>query len=196
MKTKEAKTRNRGVTLIALVVTIIVLLILAGVSIAMLTGQNGILSQAQRAKTETESAAEEEKVKLAVTAARMNGTGTIKENTLKDELVKNFESESNFSIDPAKNDEAFLITIKESGRSYYIDANGNMNVMSNNQYTISNLDELESFRDEVNSGNTFEGISVVLLNDIELQGNWEPIGQIRRRCRRKLGRNRYKLFQR
>ena len=37
---------NKGITLIALVVTIIVLLILAGVSIAMLTGQNGILNKA------------------------------------------------------------------------------------------------------------------------------------------------------
>ena len=43
--------KNKGITLIALVITIIVLLILAGVSIAMLTGQNGILSQAQNAST-------------------------------------------------------------------------------------------------------------------------------------------------
>ena len=35
--------RDKGITLIALVVTIIVLLILAGISISMLTGQNGIL---------------------------------------------------------------------------------------------------------------------------------------------------------
>ena len=46
--------RNKGITLIALVITIIVLLILAGVSIAMLTGENGILNQAQRSKNETE----------------------------------------------------------------------------------------------------------------------------------------------
>ena len=45
----------KGITLIALVITIIVLLILAGVSIAMLTGQNGILTQAQNAKTTTEN---------------------------------------------------------------------------------------------------------------------------------------------
>ena len=43
----------KGITLIALVITIIVLLILAGVSIAMLTGQNGILTQAQNAKQAT-----------------------------------------------------------------------------------------------------------------------------------------------
>ena len=58
MKTKFKK--SKGITLIALVITIIVLLILAGVSIAMLTGQNGILTQAQKAKTETENAAANE----------------------------------------------------------------------------------------------------------------------------------------
>ena len=44
---------QKGITLIALVVTIIVLLILAGVSIAMLTGDNGILTQANAATVTT-----------------------------------------------------------------------------------------------------------------------------------------------
>ena len=51
---------RKGITLIALVITIIVLLILAGVSIAMLTGDNGILTQANNAKIETRGAAVEE----------------------------------------------------------------------------------------------------------------------------------------
>ena len=50
MKGKLKKIR--GITLIALVVTIVVLLILAGVSIAMLTGDNGIIVQAKRAREE------------------------------------------------------------------------------------------------------------------------------------------------
>ena len=54
IKTNDFK--NNGITLIALVITIIVLLILAGVSIAMLTGDNGILTQAQNAKEKTEQA--------------------------------------------------------------------------------------------------------------------------------------------
>ena len=58
------KKNTKGITLITLVVTIIVLLILAGVSISMLTGQNGILTQAQKAKEETEKAAKEEELKL------------------------------------------------------------------------------------------------------------------------------------
>ena len=52
---KENKVKNeKGITLIALVITIIVLLILAAVSIATLTGQNGILTRANDAKKETE----------------------------------------------------------------------------------------------------------------------------------------------
>ncbi len=57
---------SKGITLIALVITIIVLLILAGVSIAMLTGQNGILTQAQNAKNVTEQSEAKEKVKMEV----------------------------------------------------------------------------------------------------------------------------------
>ena len=60
----KALKRNKGITLIALVVTIIVLLILAGISISMLTGQNGILNRAQEAKNKTEQAEKEEKEKL------------------------------------------------------------------------------------------------------------------------------------
>ena len=49
-KLKEQLKTNKGITLIALVITIIVLLILAGVTIATLTGDNGILTKAQNAK--------------------------------------------------------------------------------------------------------------------------------------------------
>ena len=50
---KVIKT-NRGITLIALVVTIVVLLILAGISISMVLGNNGLITKAKDAKTQTE----------------------------------------------------------------------------------------------------------------------------------------------
>ena len=59
---------NKGITLIALVITIIVLLILAGVSIAMLTGQNGILNQATKAGDETAKAEALERVNMELNA--------------------------------------------------------------------------------------------------------------------------------
>ena len=64
-KEKDIAKRQTGITLIALVITIIILLILAGVSIAMLTGNNGILTQAKLAKENTALAKEDEENKLA-----------------------------------------------------------------------------------------------------------------------------------
>lgn len=61
--------KNKGITLIALVITIIILLILAGISIATLTGQNGLLTKTEVAKTETIRKSAEEKVKIAVTGS-------------------------------------------------------------------------------------------------------------------------------
>ena len=84
MKIKQTK----GITLIALVITIIILLILAGVTINMLTGDNGILKQATNAR-ETNSKAEfEEQVKLAVIASRVNDTASIDLKTLDEEINK------------------------------------------------------------------------------------------------------------
>ena len=78
MKNKNFYKRNRGITLIALVITIIVLLILAGVSIAMLTGENGILTQAEKAKTETENAQATEEDRLDEYEDFINGaTGVV-----------------------------------------------------------------------------------------------------------------------
>ena len=63
-------TNNRGITLIALVITIIVLLILAGMSISMLTGENGILTQANNAKEMTQSSNAEEIMKIVISEIR------------------------------------------------------------------------------------------------------------------------------
>ena len=78
--------KNKGITLIALVVTIIVLLILAGISISMLTGQNGILNRAQEAKNKTQVANEKEAVNMAAMEAL---TKEILTKTMKSYLGKN-----------------------------------------------------------------------------------------------------------
>ena len=58
---------NKGITLIALVITIIVLLILAAVSIAMLTGENSILNRAQESASANALGAAKDAVNLEVT---------------------------------------------------------------------------------------------------------------------------------
>ena len=78
-KEKNIVKKQTGITLIALVITIIVLLILAGVSIAMLTGNNGILTQAKFAKENTQTAKEQEEKGLDKINSYINEK-TIKDN--------------------------------------------------------------------------------------------------------------------
>ena len=113
-KTKEAK----GITLIALVITIIVLLILAGVTIATLTGDNGILGKANDAKTQTEQAKEDENLKIAI-AGSYGTDGKLNLKDLKDNL-------ENQGIDYDKNNTGFPLEVIVNGEKKKIDANGNI----------------------------------------------------------------------
>ena len=69
---EELKYGKKGITLISLVVTIIVLLILAGVTIATLTGENGILFRTIEAKEKTQIASEDELRSLTMLEAATN----------------------------------------------------------------------------------------------------------------------------
>ncbi len=76
------KEKNRGITLIALVVTVIVLLILAAVSIQMLTGDNGIITNASKVSTSNAYYSAEEQVKLAYMAVKAEiSAKTVKSGT-------------------------------------------------------------------------------------------------------------------
>ena len=122
---KQRKKAERGITLIALVITIIVLLILAGVSIATLTGENGILTRANDAKEQTEIADEKEKVELsAVGALAKDNGGEIKREYLNDELTSYIGTEgTDYTLSETA---PFVVKYLDSGRSYVIDENGNV----------------------------------------------------------------------
>ena len=116
---KEQKLKeSKGITLIALVITIIVLLILAGVTIATLTGDNGILKKAGDAKTQTEQAKEDENLKIAI-AGSYGTDGKLNLKDLKDNLT-------NQGIDYDKNNTGFPLEVKVNGEKKKIDANGNI----------------------------------------------------------------------
>ena len=63
---------NKGITLVALVITIIVLLILAGVSISLVVGDNGVLTQAQNASTKTNQSSADSAVQLTAVSLSTN----------------------------------------------------------------------------------------------------------------------------
>ena len=106
---------NRGITLIALVITIIVLLILAGVSISMLTGQNGIITQAQRAKEETEKSAKEEESALGSLEDYMITDGSYnKEKGVNEPRILSGMTEVMFKL-PEGNNKGTVIKSGETG---------------------------------------------------------------------------------
>ena len=79
---------KKGITLIALVITIIVLLILAGVTIATLTGDNGILTQTTKAKEESEKAEIIEQIQLDIADKQIENLGSIDEDEFYEILGK------------------------------------------------------------------------------------------------------------
>ena len=107
------KLKNtKGITLIALVVTIIILLILAGVSIAMLTGNNGVLTQAKSAKENTRVGEVQEKVKLAVQAALTANLGNgIEKEKFQEELNNMFTQGEQVGLEYDETNKKYTVTV-------------------------------------------------------------------------------------
>ena len=138
---KQKLKESKGITLIALVITIIVLLILAGVTIATLTGDNGILGKANDAKTQTEQAKEDENLKIAI-AGSYGTDGKLNLKDLKDNL-------ENQGIDYDKNNTGFPLEVIVNGEKKKIDANGNVTV------------KLESVADSKTKGTVFDDVTTL-----------------------------------
>ena len=116
---KNKLKERKGITLIALVITIIVLLILAAVSIATLTGPNGLLTRANDAKTETEYKGAEEKVKLAIMAARSQSErGTLDAEKLVTEVTTNYGGQAETTAG------GFPVTVTIDGKSFIVSEDG------------------------------------------------------------------------
>ncbi len=114
---------TKGITLIALVVTIVVLLILAGTSISMLAGDNGIIEQAQRSKKETEIGEEKEKVDLAISGAiARSDSGVITEGN----LIKELDDLIGRGMYTLEGEGPYTVKFNKSGRTYTIEASLNV----------------------------------------------------------------------
>lgn len=133
---KKIMKSKKGITLISLVVTIIILLILAGISIGMLSGDNSIIGQAGNAKTQTDIAEEKEIIDLAVVHAMGKSKhGDIDETYFTNELEKN-------NATAIKKGSKYKVTFS-SGRQYEVDQDGNVKEkkFNPNALEISELNE-------------------------------------------------------
>lgn len=246
--------RQTGITLIALVVTIIVLIILAGVTIILVVGNNGIFSKANEAKMKMEIADAKEKAQLDILAWKSERIANHESTELTDEIIKSIltgkeyvgtvkdvsfttkqneyeipfleiigqQSTVTLLADSIENKKKKLTiqinsivtgektyTIYEDNKSIktqitdaniiveeyttsfgnkkiyveVIDKNGTAmksNEIELEDMTIGSAEELKTFRNNVNQGNSYEGKVIEQVNDIDLQASdsdqWIPIG--------------------
>lgn len=118
LKNATKKRTTSGITLIALVITIIVLLVLASVTIATLIGENGIVTNAILAKRETEKATAKEKVQLA-TLGSYDINGDFNYNELRDNLNK---IEGILGVPELINDDSFPLVVMVDGYAVQIES--------------------------------------------------------------------------
>lgn len=122
--------KESGITLIALVVTIIVLLILAGITVAALTGDNGLIGKSSDAKKATEISEGKEQLEIAVNQS-FNKRGNIDEAKLAKNLSKindiKYINSQNQEVDITENTEINLTAkVKLKGYNYKINDEGNV----------------------------------------------------------------------
>ena len=142
--------KNKGITLIALIITIIILLILAGITIGTLTGDNSLINQAGEAKEETEIASEKEVIeKATVEAMGKNKYGNIEEEQLQ-EAMDGETGDGKTEVESVG--EEFEVLFIESNRYYIVDENGTIK-----EYEIAVTDPYPGDITKDENGNTLDG---------------------------------------
>ena len=257
---KRIMRKEKGITLIALIVTIVILIILAGISINLLIGEDGLIGRAKKGSDTYSEQQAKEKLELVLVDMQVDKidnkeynqneylTSKIEENemTVNGDIV--FVNGWQFEIDRSvpkisaslgqgeANEQIKIIASQEVSSDYVkstikveieykgeityiqiageeitvpekqdgkyivekeVTANGSYSVLvkdTEEKYQIANIKvsditedmeiwnraDMESFRDKVNSGRTYEGRTVRLMSDIDLEGSesnqWIPIG--------------------
>ena len=147
---KNTFKKNKGITLIALVVTIIVLLVLAGISIVMLTGQNGILNRAGEAKEKTGIAQEDENEKLQGYEDTINQftTGSKKEDLPTGTGTTPYLPNNTFT--KKEGDLSTGLVIEDSNNNEYVWVEVSTTIYDNTEYNSSGAKKPSSSEDYTN----------------------------------------------
>lgn len=167
--------KNKGekaITLIALVITIIILIILAGITINLLLGKNGIVKKAQEGKIGTEVSREKEILQMSLSGIQADNEGNLifDENTLLKEL-KNYTNDVEVTKSGNK---MYLVKYTDSNREYEVYSNGEIDKATEkvidknpgefegegtetNPYLIQSIEDLVALSNKVNAGESYEG---------------------------------------
>ena len=177
------------------ILNIVVLLILASITIGAVTGENGILRNANDAKEQTEIGEEKEIVDRAtIQAMGNNKRGNIVEDELQEQLDKITGSGKTEADDVG---EEFEVAFIESKRYYTVDKDGIVtgpqeiiddkspgditkdengdDIEEGQPYEIWCIEDLCVFSNEVNSGNSFRDKTVMLMRDLNFNSKYSYV---------------------
>ena len=188
----KIKSQN-GITLLVLVITIIILLILAGITINAITADNGIINNAGRAKEEAEIANEKEIVeKATVQAMENNKYGNIEKSELQSALDKQMGEGKTETDDVG---EEFEVGFLDSKRYYTVDKDGNVtgpqdivedkspgditkdkngnDIKEGQPYEIWCIEDLCAFSNLVNNESVYS--TVMLMRDLNFNSKYSYV---------------------
>ena len=159
MAKKNIRSFENGITIVALIITVIILLILAGISLNLVIGENGIIKNAKQAKAETEKKSEEEELRIIL--AKYEGKKLKINQSLKEYLnakVKEIEDnedgtlmvivrKNEFNVDENTYDITEPTIFKvEDAKPGMLEGNGT----EDNPYVIASIEDLVAFSNSVN----------------------------------------------
>ena len=151
----EKHKKNRGITLIALAITIIILLILTAVTISSVTG-NGILFQAHKSTNESNKAEEKNILSASVVYAKStDNMGNVTKENLQKELDKRADEKYNITEVNNEDGTVYEITFKETKNTYVVTEDG----------TVKEKDEYD--------GNTTLDINPKTIPNLKVDGTYE-----------------------
>ena len=174
--------KNRGITLIALAVTVIVLLIISGVTISYMTGENGIINQSKESKKFAGTVEEKEVLNTSVAAAvGKSSKSKVEENNLKKYLNQNVGDEvKDYTLE--KRDGYYSVTFTATGNEYAVWENGTVQDMDEYQKTpYLKLDPSELNALETESSQVIKAVTNVDNPNISWETNNSNIVTIQKK---------------
>ena len=167
LKVQKLKS-NKAITLIALVVTIVVLLILAGISLNLVLGNNGLIKKSKYAKEETTVADEKEKVEMAYVSAALKKLGdTVTAEELQEELDSSVGAGK--TVVTSNGDGTLNVLFNATGHNYNVDEgtvekveidNTKMAIFDTGENVAKKMHSLAIEGEIINNGESYGNLSI------------------------------------
>lgn len=171
--------KQNGITLIALVITIIVLLILTSITLGLLLGENGIINKSRKAAVDHEIGREKEEISLAFNAVKIEKLGKGDDSYVTfielQEQMDQENGEGTAEVESGEEEGILLVTFTKSKRTYEIDQNGNIKLNNDDDeddddltpdIEIYAIEDLVDLSIAVNNGETYEGKVIGLMKTL------------------------------